>query len=547
MSWRTGWARMLGFGRLRGRDRDFQEEMRSHVEHQVEENLAAGMSPKEARRAARIAFGNMGAAAEEASAMWTMPRLESVLSDLKFGSRMLWKSPGFTAVAVFTLALGIGANAALFSVVDNVLLRPLPFRDADRLVDVTTYRPRSVEQAGVAYPDYVAWKQQNTVFDETAAYFLINASNDLVLGGAFSATRARYSIVTNSFFSILGVQPALGRGFSANDEVPGGEKVFLVSNAVWRNDLDGDPRAIGKRYLLDGEGYTLVGVMPRGFDFPHSCGIWLPTSTLSESGLHDRLSHSYHVLGRLRPETNVAQAEAQLETIQKRLGEAYPTTDAGWHVRALPLLDEIIGNVRRSLLVLLAAVAFILLISCTNVVNLMLARASVREREFAIRAALGAGRARLVRQSMTEAFIIVCISSVLAIALAKWGLAITVSATAIQLPRMESFRLNLTVLAFLSAVAVLTTMLVGLVPALQSSRLDSQYALRDGRHGGGGGLRGRRLRGSLVVSEVALALLLLCGAGLMLRSFMRLHRVDPGFRPEHLLTMKLALPSGEYP
>ncbi len=456
-------------------------------------------------------------------------------------------NPLFSAVCVLTLALGIGANAAIFSVVEAVLLRPLPFKNADRLVDLTEYKSRGVESGGVSYPDYLAWKEQNTVFEQTAAYYLIKASNDIVLGGPFSTERERYSTVTSSFFPILGVQPAIGRGFSASDELPGGEKAFLVSDALWRSVFNGDPNAIYKNYLLDGESYTLIGVMPPGFDFPKGCGIWLPSSTVGNSGLHDRVSHAYHVLGVLRSGANLSQAEAQIEAIQEGLAKAYPDTDADWHVRAQPLLKEIVGDVQTSLFVLLGAVGFILLIACTNIVNLMLARALAREKEFAMRSALGADRVRLLRQSLTETFILVCISVPLAFAFAKWGLQLAVSLTSVHLPRMQSFRLNVPVLAFVSAVAVLATILAGLIPALQASRPHLQGSLRDGRQGDGLSVRGRRLRGTLVVSEVALALLLLCGAGLMLRSFVYLNRVNPGFQTEHLLTMKIALPEGAYP
>ena len=407
--------------------------------------------------------------------------MSTLIQDLKYGLRQLRRYPGFTFVAVFTLALGIGANTAIFSIVDAVLLRSLPFKNADRLVDLTEYRPGGVDKGGVSYPDYLVWRQQNTIFEETAAYFLINASNDIVLGGPFSTERERYSTVTNSFFTILGVQPALGHGFSASDEIPGGGRVFLVSDAVWQRVFGGDPHAIDKTYLLDGENFTLIGVMPPGFDFPKGCGIWVPTSTLGESGTPDRISHPYHVLGRLRPGTNLSQAEAQIKTIQERLAKAYPKTDADWHVRAQPLLDEIIGNVGTSLFVLLGAVCFILLIACTNVVNLLLARASGREKEFAIRTALGANWMRLLRQNLTEGFLIVAMSVALAAGVAKWGLALTVWITSVHLPRMESFRLKVPVLAFMSAVATLTTILVGLVPALQVSRRYPQGALGEGR------------------------------------------------------------------
>lgn len=530
------------------RDEDrLKEEIEEHIALQTAENLRAGLSPVEAHRQAMLKFGGIEAIKEDYRAERGMPFIDTLLQDIHFALRMLRKSPGFTAVAVLTLALGIGANAAIFSIVDEVLLRPLPFKDAGRLVDLTEYNPGKVENAGVPFPDYLVLRQRNTVFDETAAYFLVTASNDVVLGGPSSTERERYSTVTNSFFTILGVQPALGHGFSAADEIPGGAKVFLVSDALWHTLFGGNPQAIGKEYLLDGENFTLVGVMPPGFDFPNGCGIWVPTSTLGESGIRDRISHPYHVLGHLRRGVSLAQAQVQIEGIQERLARIYSKTDANWHIGARPLLNEVVGNVRTSLFVLLAAVGFILLVACSNVVNLMLARASAREREFAIRATLGAGRMRLLRQNLTESLVIVGTSAAVALAFAKWGFALIVSLTQIHLPRMEAFQLSGPVLAFLAAIGALTTVLVGLAPALQASRQEPQGALRDGQRGGGSSLRSRRLRGGLVISEVALALLLLCGAGLTLRSFRQLNRVNPGFQPEHLLTMKIALPSGEYP
>jgi len=473
--------------------------------------------------------------------------LADLLADLRFGLRQLVRTPVASAACVLTLALGIGANTAIFSVVHSILLRSLPFNNADRLVDLTEYKLHGVDSGGASYPDYLAWKEQNTVFEETAAYSLISASNDIALGGPFSTERERYSTVTNNFFTILGVQPTLGHGFAPSDELPGGAKVFLISDVVWRSVFAADPHALYKNYLLDGETYTLIGVMPPAFDFPKGCGVWVPVSTLGNSGIQDRLSHPYHVLGRVRRAINLAQAEAQLEAIQENQAKLYPATDADWHVRAKPLLTEIVGDVRTSLFVLLGAVGFILLIACTNVANLLLARALAREKEFAIRSALGAAPARLLRQNLTEAFLVVCFSLVLAVFFAKWGLALTVGLTSVHLPRMESFQLNIPVLIFVSAIAALTTILVGLAPALHASTPDPQQALRDGRSNLGLGVRGQKLGSALVVSEVALALLLLCGAGLMLRSFVQLIRVNPGFQTEHLLTMKIALPSGTYP
>jgi predicted permease len=545
--WLKSCLSWLPWHRRRAREANLERELRDHLELEIEEQRAAGLSPEQAAYAAHRALGNTLKIEEDVRAAWGFQWFETFVQDIRYAFRMLRKSPGFTVVAVLTLALGIGANAAIFSVVESVLLRPLPFKDAARLVGMQEYSPGKADMAGVSFPDYLVWKRQNSVFEETAAYFLISASNDIVLGGPSSTVRARYSTVTNSFFTILGVQPALGHGFSAADEIPGGAKVFLASDALWRDVLGGDSRAIGKTFLLDGENYTLTGVLPPGFDFPKGCGIWVPTSTLGAFGLDDRVSHPFHVLGRLRRGTSLSQAEGQIEIIQDRLAKAYPKTDANWHVRAQPLLDEMIGNVRTSLFVLLGAVGFILLIACTNVVNLMLARASAREREFAIRSALGAGRMRLVRQNLTESLVIICGSMVFAVPIAKWGMALAVFLTSIDLPRMETFRLSGPVLAFMAAIAALATILVGLAPALEASRHDPQGRLRDGQRSGASGPESKRLRDALIVCEVALALLLLCGAGLMLRSFALLNRVNPGFQPEHLLTMTIALPSGEYP
>jgi putative ABC transport system permease protein len=475
-----------------------------------------------------------------------MTWIQDLAQDIGYGARTLRKNPGFTAVAVVTLALGIGANTAIFSVVEAVLLRPLPFKDPSRLLVLTEYNPGKAEMTGVPFPDYIEWKNQNRVFEETAAYFHINASNDMVLGGTGSAERVQFSIVTNSFFSILGVQPARGRGFLAVEEQPGGPKVFLSSDALWRRSFGADPAAIGKAFLLDGESYTLAGVMPHGFQFPLGRDIWVPTGVLGERGIHDRISHPYRVLGRLPPGVTPKQAQAEMDRIAGQLAQTYPVTNANWRVRIRPLLDEFVGNVRTSLWVLLGAVTFILLIACTNTVNLMLARASAREQEFAIRASLGAARGRLVRQSLTESLLIVALSIIVALPLASWGLDAIVSMTSIQIPRMEPFRLSAPVLAFTALLAAVTTVLVGVAPALQFSAGSFQESLREGQRGATHGMRSRRLRNAIVVSEVALALLLLCGAGLMLKSFVQMSRVDPGFNTEHLVTMKIALPDTQY-
>jgi putative ABC transport system permease protein len=471
--------------------------------------------------------------------------VRDVWSDIRYGARMLARNPASTAAAVVTLALGIGANTAIFSIVDAVLLRPLPFKDPAQLVLLTESNPGKVDKTGVSYPSYTEWQNQNTVFEEIAAYVGTGATDDLVLGLPDSAERVQYSAATTSFFSILGVRPALGRAFVTAEEHPDNAKVFLASDALWRRSFAADPHAIGKTFLLDGEDYKLVGVMPSWFQFPTGCDVWLPVGALGRE-LQDRISHPLRVLGRLRPGVNVQQAAAQIDEIQQQIGKAYPATDAQWRVRATPLLEEFAGNARASLLVLLGAVGFILLIACANVGNLLLAHAASREREFAIRAALGADARRLLRQALTESLLLVSFSGSLALLVAKAALPVAVALSASRIPRIEQVALDGRVLAFAAILALATAVLVSLAPVVHIGGVDIQESLREGQRGTTRGPRSQRVRNALVVSEVALTLLLLCGAALMLKSFLDLNRVAPGFRPEHLLTMKIALPGAQY-
>jgi predicted permease len=539
-------ARLLAlFGKER-RDRELDAEFESHLRMEIDDNIRHGMSSAEARRKALIHSGGIESAKESYRERRDVPVLERFLQDLRHGARMLRSNPGFTAVAVLTLALGIGANTAIFSVVEAVLLRPLPFKDPERLVLLTDYNPGKVENAGVPYPDYLAWKNQNTVFEETAAYWQTGAVDDVVLGGSASAERVQYSVVTNSFFSILGVRPAVGGGFTADDEKPGSAKKFLASDALWHRVLGGSPDVIGKTFLVDGEDYTLAGVMPPSFEFPRGCNVWMSVGALGDRGMNDRVSHPFRILGRLKRDVDLEQAQAQINGIQFQLARAYPKTDAAWRVRARPLLDDFVASVRTSLLILLGAVGFILLIACVNVANLMLARATAREKEFAIRRALGAGRARLVQQALTESLLIVLISGALAFVFASLALRPIGALSAGRIPRLESFHLNAPVLVFAAVVALLTTMLVGLAPALQVSGPQFRESLAEGSRSGTTGIRSQRLRDALVISEVALTISLLCGAGLMLKSLFELSKVKPGFRPEDIVTMKIALPSAQY-
>ncbi|PYT77706.1 MAG: hypothetical protein DMG40_22810 [Acidobacteria bacterium] len=474
--------------------------------------------------------------------------LEDFLADLRFGFRQLWRNPVVSAVCVLTLALGMGANAAIFSAVYAVLLRPLPFHDAGRLVLVNEYNPGNVAKTGSPYIRYQTRVAQNTVFEETGGYWDVSGGDGIVFGGSGSAERLQFSVVTNSFFSILGVQPSLGRAFTAAEAVPGASaKVFLASNSLWRRQLGGDSAAVGRTYLLDGESYTLIGVQPADFHFPAACDIWLPIGVLGRRLPEDRVSHQFWMIGRLHKGFTVSQAQSELNGIQRQLALAYPNTDANWLVVVKPLLEEFVGNVRTSLWVLLAAAGFVLLIACTNVIILLLARAVAREKEFALRGALGAARARLLRQSLTESLLLVCAGTALALLFAKADLGVIVALSAGSIPRFEQPRINGAVLAFAALLALASTLLVGIAPGFHASKVSFLLeSLQQGQRAGLPG-HGANMRSILVISEVALTFLLLSGAGLMLRSFAELRKVDLGFRAENLVTMKIALPDALYP
>jgi putative ABC transport system permease protein len=475
--------------------------------------------------------------------------METLIQDLRFSIRMLLKNPSFTIVAVFTLALGIGANTAIFSVINTVLLKPLPYKDSDHLLVLTEYNSaQKVLRSGLPFPDYQDVAKQSRVFEETAAYYNVKAWDGAVLSGTGgSAEMVKTTIVTNSFFSILGVHPALGRDFTADEERAGGGNVFLISDGLWQRSFGGNPNVVGKTFQLDGDTYTLIGVMPRGFQFPEKCDLWASLSSLSAGSLSNRSSHPFWMLARLRPGVTQKQAQAELDGVSTQLEKIYPKTNSNWRVKVNPLIDEYVGNLGLSLMVIFGVVVFVLLLACANVTNLLLARAVGREKEFAIRTAMGAGKKRLLRQTLTESLVIVSLSTVLALLLAKGGIKLLTVLSADSIQRMDAFRLDPVVLFFAGLLTVITTVLVGLAPAWQGSALNFQQALREGSRSGMTGVHNRRLRNGLVVSEVAITLLLLCGAGLMLKSFARLQRVNPGFLPEHVVTMKIALPQAQYP
>jgi putative ABC transport system permease protein len=467
--------------------------------------------------------------------------MQTLLHDLRYGMRMLAKRLGFTVVAVFTLALGIGANSAIFSVVNGVLLRPLSLDDPDRLIKIwETFLPGG--QGTVSAPNLKDWREQNTVFNGIASY---NFSS-LNLGGQDSPERLSGATVSTNFFDVVGVRPRLGRAFQIGEDEAGRNRVALLSHRLWQRAFGGDAGVVGKDVLLNGESYTVVGVMPPEFRFPSRLTeVWVPL-VIPPDQVNNRGSHWMFTLARLKPDVGFEQAREQMVTIAKRLEQQYPDSQAGRSVFLIPLQEETVQGIRPALRALMFAVGFVLLIACANVANLLLARATSRRREIAVRTALGASRLRLVRQLLTESLLLAAAGGALGLALAKWGMEALLVLAENFLPRANEIGLDWRVAAFTAALSLLTGVFFGLIPALQSSRIDLQSELKEGA-GAGGGAQTNWLRGGLVVLEVAATLVLLIGAGLLIKSFIRLYETDLGFKAENILTMSLALPQAKYP
>jgi putative ABC transport system permease protein len=527
--------------------KELSDEIQQHLDEKIDELISEGMAREQAVAAARRSFGNITLSEERGRDAWGWRWLEDFLADARFGARQLIRNPVVAVICILTLALGVGANVAIFSAVYAVLLRPLPFKDAGRLVLVNEYRAGNIGKTGSPFVRYLQRAQHNDVFDASGGYWDVSGGNEIVFGDGSIVERARFSIVTSSFFPLLGVQPALGRAFSAKENQPGTPRTFLASYKLWSERLGNSADAIGKVFRLDGEPYTLIGVLPQDFNFPISCDIWMPIGVLGEGFIQDRVSHQFWMIARLRPGASVERAQTEMDVIQNQLANAYPASDANWGVTVRPLLDDIVGDVRRSLWVLLGAVGFLLLIACTNVVNLLLARAVSREQEFAIRSSIGAGRLRLLRQLFAESLIIAASGAGVSLFLGKFVLQVLARVSEGSIPRFEHPELSVAAFAFCCGLALLATLLVGAAPGFHASRVDSAISLGSGQRSTVGSRRANSLRNLMVVSQVACTLLLLSGAGLMLRSLVQLRRIDPGFDPRHLISMKIALPDALYP
>lgn len=464
--------------------------------------------------------------------------------DLRYGFRTLLRNPGFCAVAILALALGIGPNSAIFTMVNAVLLKPLPVPEPDRVVMIWgTVLKSGFDQLPVSAADYLDWKKQATSFDQMAAAFAI-PEYGLNVSGAGEPERVPAATASQEFLPALGIKPIAGRNFIPEEDRPGGAPAVLISNAFWQRRFHSDPSAIGRTLTVDGIPRTIVGVVPHELGEMVAADMWLPTAIDPNNA--ERKNHNYGIVALLKPGVTVAQARAEMTVIAHRLERAYPATNTGWGITLSPLAEMFAGRIRPVLMILLGAVGLLLLIACANLANLLLARAATREKEIAIRGALGAGRRRIIRQLLTESLVLAMAGGVLGLLLAIWCVRALRAMVPDMFPMLQHMNVDLPVLAFTFGLSLLTGLLFGLVPAWKSSHTDLNTTLKEagGRSESAGG--SHRIRGFLLASEVALAVLLSVSAGLLLRSFVRVITVNPGVRVAHVLTMTLSLPQVKY-
>jgi putative ABC transport system permease protein len=462
--------------------------------------------------------------------------------DLRYGARALMKNPGFTIVAALALALGIGANTAVFSVVNAVILRPLGFDKPDRLVTLwETNLSQGQTHSQTSPVIFTDWREQKQVFDDMAAWWYPQVN--LTDTGA-EPMRVRTIEVTDNFFSVLGVQPMLGRMFLPGEDKQGSNMVAVLSHALWKNRFGADPDIVGKSIALDGRSHTVIGVMGPDFNYPENIQVWRPLGW--NPAQHNRGARFMEVVARLAPGVSIERAQSEFNALGHRLEEEYPKSNANWGVSIIPLHHEIVGNFRPALFIMLGAVAFVLLIACANIANLLLARAGSRQKEIAIRLALGASRARLIRQLLTESILLASLGCALGLLLAFFGGKFLMAFNPISIPRLNQAAIDARMVVFTLAVTLLTGIIFGLVPALQASKPDLNQVLKEGGRDSKASSSGNRIRNALVVAEIAIALTLLISAGLMLKTFLHLQRAEPGFNPNGVLTFNLQLPGAKY-
>jgi len=531
------------------------EELAQHLDDVYERSLKTGATEADAKRAALKEVADTDVMQREMRRSQKPAQeppvagggrtdlLLDFLNDLRYAVRLQRKNPGFTIVAVIALALGIGANTAIFSVVNTVLLNPLPYKEPERLVLAWE------ENAKQGYPqdtptaaNFIDWRNQNQVFEGMAAF----TPTSFNLTGSGDPERLIGRRVSASLFPLLGVDPRLGRVFTAEEDQPNSERVVLLSYRLWQRRFGGDAGIVGKTLTLDGKGYRVVGVMPSRFQFPTVFDdVWVPIA-FSPREAANRDAHFLQVLARLKPGVTLTQAQADMSTIATRLQQQYPETNTGLGAVITPLHEHLVGDIKPALLILLGAVGMVLLIACANVANLLLARAAVRQKEIAVRVALGARRGRLIRQFLTESVLLSLFGGLVGLAIAYGGLAILKSFIPDNISQGRTISIDYKVLGFTLLVSLATGLIFGFAPAIQSVRFNQNETLKEGGRDAATGGSGKRLRGLLVVAEVAISLVLLIGAGLLINSFLRVRNIDPGFRTENLLTMRIILPSPKY-